>query len=759
MTETSKLVAFAHLFEPGAGTQPINRIEIPLIQRDFAQGRDDAPTRRIRSNFLDVLAGALVGESTTPVELDFIYGDVTSDDGVLRPLDGQQRLTTLFLLHWYLGYSKGLDVPSQPWATFSYATRASARLFCERIVEHAPPQAVGDPSSWIRDQAWFQYVWKHDSTIASMLTMITALHDRFAEVDVKLAWDRLTDHHRAAIRFHLLPIPDMGSPEKLYIKMNSRGKPLTDFENVKAQLESHLDEVDPGRSFAHKVDGAWTDFFWPYRGEDGLVDGGMLRYLEFVIESGEWRRGIAPAETVDARARELLTSDSDGRASFDQLFAAFDTWVGADIDAYFDDLFATSRTKAINNRVPLFGGEARTNLFEACIQTFGETRGATRVFTFGQQLLLSAVVAYRAGRSTEVDARLRQRIRVIRNLIDASENEIRIDRMPALLAEVESLALNGLVGDRTAFNRAQFDDEHAKAQFIEENPHLEGVVRRLEDHPLLRGSLVAFELNSALLEKRADAFLLAFESKSTWTAMTGALLAAGRYPRARDGRARSFQFGVGAEGLATAWRAVLGTGTRESAAPLREALNAVLDNVARSSDTAEALTEVKDDKLAQWERAQEFSWQYYVTKYEVMREGRSGIYFGLDGALGYRLCMLERTQLNSYYRDPFLSAIYDLAGVGGEVDEPWFTGYEWNDRWLTLRRSGARLRALEAEFVLDPPLDDRFADTFLTAAAETGARDGVIPIPQSVSAGEAIDSVDRVRRGAELLQSLVRAGL
>jgi hypothetical protein len=37
--------------------------------------------------------------------------------------------------------------------------------------------------------------------------------------------------------------------------------------------------------------------------------------------------------------------------------------------------------------------------------------------------------------------------------------------------------------------------------------------------------------------------------------------------------------------------------------------------------------------------------------------------------------------------------------------------------------------------VLDPPLDDRFAELFLEAAAEEGARDVVIPISQNVSVG------------------------
>jgi len=66
----------------------IHNIEIPIIQRDYAQGRIDK--EEIRQNFLNALKDSLVNE--TPIKLDFIYGSHTTD--TFQPLDGQQRLTT-----------------------------------------------------------------------------------------------------------------------------------------------------------------------------------------------------------------------------------------------------------------------------------------------------------------------------------------------------------------------------------------------------------------------------------------------------------------------------------------------------------------------------------------------------------------------------------------------------------------------------------------------------------------------------------------
>ncbi len=117
-----------------ADTPAVERIEIPIIQRDYAQGRLEPSVERIRENFLGVLHGALT--SGDPISLDFVFGDVVS--GTLRPLDGQQRLTTLFLLHWYLAWRAGCLGQENGWKNFSYATRASARRFCELLVTNVP---------------------------------------------------------------------------------------------------------------------------------------------------------------------------------------------------------------------------------------------------------------------------------------------------------------------------------------------------------------------------------------------------------------------------------------------------------------------------------------------------------------------------------------------------------------------------------------------------------------------------------------------
>jgi hypothetical protein len=325
----------------------IDRIEIPYFQRDYAQGRQDDSVKQIRTDFLDALYGAIGGDDPGEVGLDFVYGGV--EEGTLRPLDGQQRLTTLFLLHWYFASRSGHLAQDHGWKRFSYATRQSARMFCERIVDAPLPDGEVAPSEWIKDQFWYLFLWRHDPTIQSMLVMIDAIHERFRKVDAATAWTRLTDVDDPAVWFLLLRLSGLESSggrdmrtEDLYIKMNSRGKPLTEFENFKANFEKTIQSSPWSAEFARKVDTTWSDLLWHMRGGDDLIDDEFLRYLEFITEICEWRDGRddGAGQRLASRTREIFGDQNPQRdAHLKFLFQAFDVWVGRLIPATFEGLF------------------------------------------------------------------------------------------------------------------------------------------------------------------------------------------------------------------------------------------------------------------------------------------------------------------------------------------------------------------------------------------------------------------------------------
>ena len=233
-----------------------NKIEVPIIQRDYAQGREGK--EYLRQTFLESLKNALdeslksdkkpdeSSEKNEVLKLDFVYG--SAENGALQPLDGQQRLTTLWLLHWYIAMRAGkLHEAGAALKKFTYETRISSREFCEELCKAKNFESFDGNNivSYITSQTWFYSSWKQDPTIQSMLRMLggtqkkgkggTDIPDGIEEVfgeesDFKKYWDKL-ESDNAPIVFYYLPLKDFGLSDDLYIKMNARGKQLTNFEN------------------------------------------------------------------------------------------------------------------------------------------------------------------------------------------------------------------------------------------------------------------------------------------------------------------------------------------------------------------------------------------------------------------------------------------------------------------------------------------------------------------------------------------------
>ena len=299
MTEYSKNISFWSLLIS-------KKIVIPIIQRDYAQGR--IGKEYLRERFLGQLFDALQQQNTELV-LDFVYGSV--EKGVLYPLDGQQRLTTLWLLHWYLALCAGtLEEDKKVLQRFSYETRVSSRTFCQKLCEideSYTPQKHGI-AAFIRNQRWYYSAYEQDPTIQSMLRMLdgtnikdsnaTDITDGIEEYFINIntegkaleLLEKLKDKEKAPIKFYLLNMEDKNMPltDDLYIKMNARGKALTDFENFKADLLKYkvddrkylIPENDASEdSFRVLMDTRWTDIFWNFHSEEYRIDEIYMSFL------------------------------------------------------------------------------------------------------------------------------------------------------------------------------------------------------------------------------------------------------------------------------------------------------------------------------------------------------------------------------------------------------------------------------------------------------------------------------------------------
>lgn len=246
-------------------------VMIPIIQRDYIQGNNSQAEKR--NKFLDSLFSTLCSANTNQ-NLDFVYGR-SKEDGYM-PLDGQQRLTTLFLLYWSVYKKKGNEEYQKVqhlFKKFKYKTRISTERFCNLLSDYKG-ELKGKISDEIRTLTAYDKSWDKDPSVISMLDLLDELSLRLETNKEKLdvIFDRLQN---GAISFDLLDMESDGFKltDQLYIKMNARGKQLTEFENFKANFIGFLEQKHDGITyenepisvkFSKEVETSWTNLFWPY---------------------------------------------------------------------------------------------------------------------------------------------------------------------------------------------------------------------------------------------------------------------------------------------------------------------------------------------------------------------------------------------------------------------------------------------------------------------------------------------------------------
>ena len=262
-------------------TKKYDYIIIPKIQRDYAQGRrseSDVRAAKIRHKLIkDIFE--MGGEG---LDFQIIFGtqefrneidaDKTIKKTVFVPIDGQQRLTTLFLLDLY--YKKLCSYNSERTEknkiSFIYETRRSASDFCVDVVnnEWVDFPKIG-PKEAITKSTWFHRYWLEDPTVDSMLVMLEAIH---AEA-IKTQSFPIIDN----IHFAFFNLGQERLSDTIYLKMNTRGKELTSFENLKAAIEKSFTNLSD--EWKKNIDSKWLDAFWRKDYPTILPDMRIMRFI------------------------------------------------------------------------------------------------------------------------------------------------------------------------------------------------------------------------------------------------------------------------------------------------------------------------------------------------------------------------------------------------------------------------------------------------------------------------------------------------
>jgi hypothetical protein len=387
-----------------------------------------------------------------------VYGytkKIDKEHDAFIPLDGQQRLTTLWLLHWYLSPKEETgqggvkmeqvdDTIKSFLKKFTYETRNSSKRFCEELIDEYLPVS-NDICAAIKDAHWFMNSWQNDPTVVSMLNMLDTIQKQ--KFDKAKAWENLTKNRKITFDYIDIKSNEFKLTDELYIKMNSRGKPLTPFENFKAQFSEILsakdtdyinDEIDyEGKRltfqkyFAFKIDSVWTDLFWSFALQKNKeIDVCFMNFFTYVAQmcyfksntnknASDFKNDFSVFNKKDNVLFLFhildffykISMDKSGQVSIDN------------INNFFENLFLKDKIdNTYQGQVHLFEDTAKgINLFEKCLIEGNLFDNRNKILLY---CLLFYAIKYNL---TGVNDELRYYVRVIRNLLQATRQRNDID--------------------------------------------------------------------------------------------------------------------------------------------------------------------------------------------------------------------------------------------------------------------------------------------------------------------------------------------
>lgn len=457
-------------------------VEIPKIQRDYAHGRQDLHSKQVIKNLLKDMKKSLVtGEN---LDINFVYGRKVNEKFI--PIDGQQRLTTLFLLHVYA--FKDDELKTTMLKKFTYQTRKTSGDFFEKLVENRKyalkineneKKLYNNVSEKIRDSYWFLSSWKYDPTIISALNVLDMISREMKDID------NLKDilEEKCPITFKFLDMKKLGMEDELYIKLNARGRSLTNFENFKAKFLERMRKLDFDEiyitNFEIKLDGIWTDYFWKKVKENSETIKSFDKYYYAFFESLLFDYEIIENIENEKNWIDTLEFSKINKEIFDVISYTLD-YITSDNSINEVDEIIEKNIK---------GG------------------------TYTDKILFYAITTYLYKSKGNDDGSLKQWIRIIKNITVNSD----IDKLPIVrnaLKEIDNFAnnWNNLLNyfanlditnnEIKSFDKQQINEEIIKAKIICNDNGFANEIYRAEKNEYFNG-----QIRSALyLAKKGDIY-------------------------------------------------------------------------------------------------------------------------------------------------------------------------------------------------------------------------------------------------------------
>lgn len=273
---------------------------VASYQRGYRWGRHE-----VRQLLDDIRANAKAAEAKRMTPTDYYLQPIVvlrRDDGSWELVDGQQRLTTLFLITRYIKAKTNIDDAAVHYS-LTYETREGSRAYLETLDPARREENIDFfhmAAAYAAIDEWFNEA-AHGAPLRSAIDLLDALTKW-----VYVLW---------------YEAPSGTNPNDLFTRLNRDRIELTDSELIKALVLSHGGAAAGGAGRQDEIAAQWDGFERDLRDEDFwafLTRSAATRstHIDFLFESmtpGP-KFGLRPRHWTFEKVRDVI--DDHGAAAF-----------------------------------------------------------------------------------------------------------------------------------------------------------------------------------------------------------------------------------------------------------------------------------------------------------------------------------------------------------------------------------------------------------------------------------------------------------
>ncbi len=274
-----------------------HRIIIPDLQRDYCWGDETHTDQKIElvSGFLHSLMEQFESSENSKLNLGLIYGYEIPQNHI-QLCDGQQRLTTLYLLIGML--HKKTDAfrrflisdfeyendDKEPY--LQYAIRESSLYFLSDLVCHFFVDDKELRVEKIKEADWYFHDYDLDPSIQSMLNALSIMEDILNKKDQ--GWAKAFGDWLTQLTFMYVDMGDRRKGEETFVVINTTGEPLSATQNLKPLIiNAKINNPDNNnKENRNNIAEEWEEietWFWKHRSNgNDTAEVGFKEFLRWI---------------------------------------------------------------------------------------------------------------------------------------------------------------------------------------------------------------------------------------------------------------------------------------------------------------------------------------------------------------------------------------------------------------------------------------------------------------------------------------------